>query len=143
MRRSKRFKDYLHCLRLPLLYSILALLSLEKVSLFNDRLLNLMEYLMVSEWNTSEVKADTASYILEHLAQTESFDYKENNDKNICLLFQKLSTNKGLVQEYHQSMSNPNLMRQRRVFVSPTLDIYQFAVEEESNRVLRSYKDYS
>ena len=38
-------------MKLPLIYSLMALLSMGKVSIFNPKITELMEYLVVSEWN--------------------------------------------------------------------------------------------
>jgi hypothetical protein len=83
MARSYKFSELLYSLRLPIIYSILALLSQDKVSLFNDRLIQLMEYLLVSEWNLSDEKADEASFLFERIALSENLDYKWRVDKNI------------------------------------------------------------
>lgn len=64
--RSMRFKKYLQSLKFPLAYSMLMLLSQGKVSLFNDNLVKLMEYLVESQiWNQNIHKAELAAFIIE------------------------------------------------------------------------------
>ena len=46
-----------------------------------------------------------------------------------------------MIEDYRKITSHPNLLRQRRVLVTPTLFLYTIAKEEESNKVLRQYKN--
>jgi len=58
LRRSKLFQESLPKLRLPLMFSILAMLSQDKVNLFNNRLKDFMDYLIaMSDCNKSERNA--------------------------------------------------------------------------------------
>lgn len=65
MRRNKNFNSLIQKLKLPALFSIMALLSNDKVNLFNDRLVDFIQYLLVSEFNRSEDKSHYASFIID------------------------------------------------------------------------------
>ena len=52
--RSERFYEILNKLRVPNRCAIIALLSSKKVSLFNDSLIKLMQYLFEKKWNRIE-----------------------------------------------------------------------------------------
>ena len=54
---NKSFKLRLDRLKLPLIFSIMALLSNDKVNLFDDQFMTFMEYLEISDHNRSEEKA--------------------------------------------------------------------------------------
>ena len=41
-----------------------------------------------------------------------------------------------------KSKNSVNFLRQRRMFVSPTIDYYQEQVDDETNRVIRQYRDH-
>jgi len=43
--RSQKFQEKLPSLRLPILFSVLALLSQDKVNIFNDSLIDLIDYI--------------------------------------------------------------------------------------------------
>lgn len=111
-----------------------------KVSIFNPKMTELMEYLVVSEWNKSDEKADFASFALDYLNINDVTSKKSETNYNIAINFQRASINQLIIEDYQRSRNHPNLMRQRRMYVSPTLNYYQTASEEESNRVLRTYK---
>ena len=46
-----------------------------------------------------------------------------------------------MMEAYQKQKHNIHFLRQRKVFVTPTLLLFQPTMEEEGNRVLRKYKD--
>lgn len=82
LQSNKNFKTILDKLKLPLVFSIMAMLSNDKVNLFNDRLYELMQYFVISEYNQSEEKAQFASFVLDKIIIKESLDYKKDPDIN-------------------------------------------------------------
>jgi hypothetical protein len=120
--RSRGFAKKLPKLRLPLMFAILALLSSDKVNLFNDKLVDLMEHLIVIDnHNKTEKHALLAAEAIERMITEEVMDYKVEPDINLTKLFiqyYQLVAKDGLPEE------NINMMKQRRMLVTPTLDYY-------------------
>lgn len=67
MSRSYKFYARLKKLRIQLRYSLMALLSENKVSLFNDSIITLMEVLITNEWNSEEKTADYGAFLLDKM----------------------------------------------------------------------------
>lgn len=74
--------------------------SSEKVSIFHDRIVQLMEFLIVSQWNSDDDKADFASYLIDQMLIKEHLDYKRNPDKNLVRIFQKYADDKQMTDSY-------------------------------------------
>lgn len=66
-RKNSCFADYLEKLRIPATFSVMALLSSDKVNLFSDKFLEFVEYLIVSEYNSSEDSSSYAAYIIDKI----------------------------------------------------------------------------
>lgn len=86
--RNTSFKLILDKLKLPLVFSIMAMLSNDKVNLFNEKLLDLMEYFIISDYNKCDEKAQLASYALDKIIIHETLDYRKDPDINLVLIFQ-------------------------------------------------------
>ena len=63
------------------------MLSNDKVNLFNDRLIDLLEYLLVSDYNKTEEKAQYASFVMDYIVTNEALDYKLDPDINLVTIF--------------------------------------------------------
>lgn len=72
----------------------------------------------------------------------EPMDYRKDPDIVISSIYMKYYNNPDNKDEFMRSQNNINFMRQRRLFITPTIDFYQVAVEDESNRVIRQFKDF-
>jgi len=58
LKRADLFIEHLNALRVPSRFAIMALLSQQKVSIFNDSLIQLMEMLMFDHWNRRDDAKD-------------------------------------------------------------------------------------
>ena len=67
--RSLRFDHCLEHLRIQLRYSVLALLSENKVSIFNEDLIELMNILQ-QDFNSTDEDADYGSFLLDRMHMT-------------------------------------------------------------------------
>ena len=65
--RSMRFIHELDKLRIQLRYSFMALLSENKVNLFNDSIITLMQLFVGKEWNSDDKYADFGSFLLDKM----------------------------------------------------------------------------
>ena len=68
----------LYKLKLPLVFSLLALLSRGKASIFYDKIVELAEWLSVSKLNDSDESASVASYMLDEVTTYYTIDIKRN-----------------------------------------------------------------
>jgi hypothetical protein len=86
-------------MRLPIVYSIMAMLSFDKVCIFqSEKLVQLMEYLVSTGLNESEEKAQFASYMMDLVNESGDIpDYKKQthnefkNGSSLVTLFKKYS----------------------------------------------------
>ena len=65
--RADFFKIMIDKMRLQLRYSIMALVSENRVTLFNDSLTNLMHSLLMKKWNDTESTANYAAFIIDKM----------------------------------------------------------------------------
>jgi hypothetical protein len=141
LRRSKLFQESLPKLRLPLMFSILAMLSQDKVNLFNNRLQHFMEYLLaMSDCNKSERNAQRAACAIDAMITNEILEYKSEPDIKFIKIFEKYYA-EHLAEESDSKLEDINFIKQRRLTITPTLDYYHPMVEDETCLVLRKYKD--
>ncbi|CDW77053.1 rna-directed rna polymerase [Stylonychia lemnae] len=139
---NKKFKYIIDKLRLPIIFSMMAMLSNDKVNLFNEKFLEFIEFLQISDYNRTEDQAQLASFLIDKMIIGEKFDYKKQSDINYVTVFQRYREDKENENDFCRSKQSINFLRQRRLFISPTIDYYQPAQEDESNRVIRKYQDY-
>ena len=116
----------------------MALLSENKVTLFNDSIITLMQLLIAKGWSASEETANYGSFLLDKMHL--SLDPKKNPFQDLAELF-KEQKNKENEEEFTESRTDLNFMRQHRVNITPTLIKFTTGEEEESNRVIRNFKD--
>ena len=90
-------------LRLPLVYAILALISHDKVSIFYDKFLSLMEWLIVSSSNGTEEEAQYAAYVIDQMHMNENLDMKKHPNRNLVDIFIATQKDKEVIQEYQRS----------------------------------------
>ena len=142
LRRSKLFQESLPKLRLPLMFSILAMLSQDKVNLFNNRLKDFMDYLIaMSDCNKSERNAQRAACAIDAMITNEILEYKSEPDIKFIKIFEKYYAEQ-LAEDNDAKFEDINFMKQRRLTITPTLDYYHPMVEDETCLVLRKYKDH-
>ena len=79
------------------MFSILALLSNDKVNIFNDRLIQLMTHI-IKHYNSSKEEARHTADALERMITREILDYKVQPDTDLMSLFEK-SMNESKLQE--------------------------------------------
>lgn len=68
---------------------------------------------------------------------TDYLDYKKYPNKNLIDLFNQLSKDREILDDYIRTTQSDNLMYQHRVYITPTLYFYDKGTLEESNKVLR------
>jgi len=122
---NKNFKLRLDRLKLPLIFSIMAMLSNDKVNLFDDNFMTFMEYLEISDYNRTEEKAQYAAFIIDKMIIQEKFDYRKYIEIKYMDMFEQYMHDKDNEIDYYKSKQNVNFLRQRRLFISPTVDYYQ------------------
>ena len=61
---------------------------------------------------------------------------------NLFEKFTTISLNKEYKTEYDAAILLSNFLRQRRIFVTPTLIRFSIGQEEETNRVIRKFRDH-
>ena len=72
------------------MFSILAMLSQDKVNLFNNRFQDFIDYLIaMSDCNSSEKKAQRAAVAIDLMVTSESLDYKSDPDIKFIKIFEK------------------------------------------------------
>lgn len=88
-RVNKTYQVFLEKLRLPLILSLMALLSSDKVNLFNENFLKLVNYILNSSgFNKTEEDAEYAGFAIEKMIMNdETLDYKRDPDVNFIHRF--------------------------------------------------------
>ena len=124
IRRNEDFKTVLDKLRLPLVFSVMALLSNDKANIFNDKLIEFMEYLVISDANKEEQEAQFASFVIDRIVLKELLDYKKDPNIDFIQVYSKYCQDQDVIHDYERVNSNINFLRQRRLFVTPTMDYY-------------------
>ena len=147
--RSSRVETQLSYINHPQIsMALMALLSSGKVHIFDDYFLILIQHLVNSCYNKddnlvqSRVLADKASFILDYITANEPLNFQKNMEINYVEIFEKYMKNPDLDHDFQLSTENINFLPQRRLLVTPTLLIFLPTVIDESNRVLRKFKDY-
>lgn len=105
----------------------MALLSANRVSLFNESLLGLIRTLIEQGWNERAQTQDYGAFLID-LMQFY-LDPVQRPFEDLVAAFSKVNNNDNLI-EYQESSSQLNFMRQRRVMVTPTLIKFSVAQEE-------------
>jgi hypothetical protein len=124
------------------MFSILAMLSQDKVNLFNNRLKDFMDYLIaMSDCNKSERNAQRAACAIDTMITNEILEYKSEPDIKFIKIFEKYYAEQ-LAEDNDAKFEDINFMKQRRLTITPTLDYYHPMVEDETSLVLRKYKDH-
>lgn len=86
------------------MFSILAMLSADKVNIFNSRLLDLMDFLIaISDCNKSERNALRGSYALDNMISNELLDYKTTPDINFVKIFERYYSEQLLEDQENES----------------------------------------
>ncbi len=88
-------------------------------------------------WNKNEMTSDFGAYIIDHINLFKDLDYKDDSSAEIEELFTALKDDRQILEDFKKSIDSKNLIRQRRVLVTPTLFNFTVAREEEGNKVLR------
>lgn len=102
-----------------------------------------MSMLTNGGWNKNDMIADFGAFIIDHINLFKDLDYKDDSSAEIEELFKALKEDPQIVEDFKKSLDSKNLIRQRRVLVTPTLFNFTVAREEEGNKVLRQYKQNS
>ena len=124
------------------MFSVLALLSQDKVNLFTDSLILFMEYLIVmSGFNNTEKQAHRGANIIDQMITSEILDFKKHPEINFIQAFQKYKQTANFTEEDVNKQDDINFMKQRRLMITPTIDYYQVQVEDETCLVLRKFKE--
>ena len=159
--RANQFVERINDLKLQTRLAIMALLSQRKASIYNDSLIMLMELLCSDDWNrgddldassdsedlvTNDKNTTKAAFIIDKMHTTLCcVEYPETN---LVKKFKMCADDPQVLQEYddlitqrQESKKVNNFLIQRRVKVTPTMILYSRAQEEESNLVIRKFKD--
>jgi len=140
--KGLQFSDQLNRMKPSLKFAVLALLSQNKFNIFNLGLIDFMTMLDNGGWNRNDINADFGAFIIDHINLFKDLNYKDNCSSKIEELFVSLANDKLVIDDYKRIQGMPNLIRQRRVLVTPTLFNFSVSREEESNKVLRQYKEF-
>ena len=116
----------------------MALLSENKVTLFNDSIITLMQLFVGKEWNSDDKYADFGSFLLDKMHL--KLDPIKMPYHDLVEVF-KASITEEHKEEFEESRKGLNFLRQHRVNITPTLIKFTPGEEEESNRVIRNYRD--
>lgn len=135
--RGLQFRKLLDSLRLQLMYAVLSLLSESKVSLFNPSILKLVDDLVRKGWSNNDRTATFAAFLIDKMHN--ELDPSLRPFENLCEVFKKVRSNRENHLEFEESARDPNMLRQYRVNVSPTLIKVSPGREEETNRVIRRF----
>ena len=117
--------------------SLLALLSADKVNLFSNSFLDLAEFIMKT-MNRSVEDSEFAGFVVNYMISNMRSHYKEEPNHSLLAVFKSLLQDPVVFKDFKKTMGQ-NLMRQRRIFITPTLNLYQPLIEDETNAVLRAY----
>ena len=90
--RAHHFARRLDKFRLQLRYSLMALLSENRVSLFNPGIITLMDSLLAKRWNDSDTAASFASFLLDKMHF--QLDAKREPYQDLCALFHQLRSDR-------------------------------------------------
>ena len=96
--RAIQFNKLLQEFRLQVRYSLMALLSENKVSLFNQSMLELMSFLLQKQWNNSEASANFAAFILDNMHF--ELDPVRRPDENLNKVFTTIRKEPRVNQEF-------------------------------------------
>ena len=117
-------------------YAVMSLLSSNKVSLFNETLLNLIKVMIEQGWNAGNRNPDYGSMLLDNMQF--SLDPVQRPYEDLIEAFKRQNNDENL-EEYEELVKQVDYMRQRRVMMTPTLMRFSAAQEEQTNRVIREY----
>lgn len=112
------------------------MLSSNKVSLFNETLLNLIKVMIEQGWNAGNRNPDYGSMLLDNMQF--SLDPVQRPYEDLIEAFKRQNNDENL-EEYEELVKQVDYMRQRRVMMTPTLMRFSAAQEEQTNRVIREY----
>jgi len=118
----------------------MSLLSNSKVSIFNENLLGLMKVLVEENWCKPDQTSDYGSVLIDKMQFY--LDPIKRPYEDLIVLFAKENKNPENLADYHEEAHQTNFMKQRRVMVTPTLIRYSVAQDEQTNRVIREYKNF-
>ena len=107
------------------MFSVLALLSQDKVNIFSDSLIQFMEYLIaMSGFNNTEKLSHRGANIIDQMITGEILDFKKQPEINFIQTFQRYKQSTNFTEEEISKQDDLNFMKQRRLMVTPTLDYY-------------------
>lgn len=94
-------------------------------------------------WSSKDDQvADFGAFLIDHINMFKDLNFKDNSVKVIEEEFIKLKADHAILDEFKRIQNDKNLVRQRRVLITPTLNLFTVSKEEESNKVIRQYKNY-
>ena len=128
-------------MRPNLRFSILALLSEGKVNIFNVGLVDFMGMINKGGWSGSEFMAEYGGYLIDRINVNADLDYKDSDAGGIQQLFESSRDDAQVLEDFQRLQEHADIMRQRRLLVTPTLHHYTAAQEEEANKVLWQYRE--
>ena len=100
----------------------MALLSENKVLLFNPSLITLMDNLIDKRWNSQDSVASFCAFLLDKMHF--ELDPVIRPFENLCEVFQKVRENRENDFEYQDGLGTKNFFRQYRICVTPSLIRY-------------------
>lgn len=86
--------------------------------------------------------ADYGAFLIDHINMFKDLNFKDNSVKMIEEEFIRLKQDRQILDEFKKIQNDKNLIRQRRVLITPTLNLFTVAKEEESNKVIRQFKHH-
>lgn len=87
----------------------MALLSEDRVSLFNESLIQLIKFLIEKKWTSSDRTANFGAFIIDKMHF--ELDPISRPYDDLCLLFQRLRKDKEIEEEFRETDGSLNFMR--------------------------------
>lgn len=86
--------------------------------------------------------ARITSGAIDQMVISETLDYKKTPNLNLTAIFQKYMLEKAKMASNsdRSKLDSVNYMKQRRLIITPTVDLFQIEVEDETCLALRKYK---
>lgn len=136
--RRDRFNAAMNNLdKLQLRYSVLSLLSVGRVSLFNDSLIALVEHLYFPQNSGLDETAELSAFVLDQMTLVSDGDPVKMDLLN---MFTTMMSEGESRKELKGLQKFTHLTPQYKVYVTPTLYRFAPASREEGSHILRTYK---
>ena len=115
-------------------YNMLCLLTENKISVYDDEILEIIQ-------KFNELKPEIIESTLEDLCKILHRGFLSNNDESFKEIFVDVYKRKSKSRILEKQMSELNILKTRKISLTPSGILFNLKEPEMSNRVLRKYKD--